>query len=62
MHLVRRGRALPLGHPSDPQLGKVVRSNHNATGLGALGSAGIERVVDHEQRRPDQQRMQQGFA
>ena len=61
-HLLRRGRALPLRHPGEPDLREVVRRNHNAIGILALTGIGIERVVDDEQRCADQQDMQQRLA
>ena len=49
-HLLRRGRALPLRHPGEPDLREVISRNRNAVGILALTGTGIERVVDDEQR------------
>ena len=40
-HLLRRGRALPLRHPGEPDLREVIRRNRNAVGILALTGTGL---------------------
>ena len=44
LHLLRRGRTMPLRHPGDPDLGKVVRRDHDAVLVLEFARGGMERL------------------